>query len=69
MDKKELESIMKKHGDTQESLATYLGISRGCFNNKINERNEASFTQPEIMAMKRKYDLSSEDIGRIFFAP
>ena len=67
MNKRELESIMKKYGDTQASLALFLGISRGCLNNKINERGEASFTQPEIAAMKQKYNLSSEDIDRIFF--
>jgi hypothetical protein len=68
MDKKELESFMKKNGDTQSTLASFLGITRTCFNKKLNERNGASFTQPEIMAMKRKYNLTADDVNLIFFA-
>lgn len=68
MNKKTLESVMKKFGDTQESLAEYLGIARTSFNKKINERDGASFTQPEIKAIKDKYGLSADELNKIFFA-
>ena len=45
MNKNKLESFMKLNGDTQETLATAIGISRTQLNAKINERN-AMFTQP-----------------------
>lgn len=68
MNKAELESIMKRFGDTQAVLATYLGLSRTRFNVKLNERNNASFTQPEIKAIKDRYNLSAEQVSAIFFA-
>lgn len=68
MDKKNLESVMKKYGDTQATLAKVLGISRTCFNNKINERDDACFTQPEMKAIKNRYNLTANDIDEIFFA-
>ena len=67
MNKLSLESVMKKYGDTQESLAEYLGMTRTSFNKKINERDGASFTQPEIKAIKDKYELSADELNKIFF--
>ena len=67
MNKRELECRMKRYGDTQSSLANALGISRGCLNSKINERQCASFSQPEIVAIKKRYNLSADDIENIFF--
>lgn len=67
MNKLSLESVMKKFGDTQSSLAEYLGITRSSMNKKINE-NGSTFTQPEIKAIIDKYSLSAEDINEIFFA-
>ncbi len=68
MNKLSLESIMKKFGDTQSSLAEYLGITRTSINKKINEKNGSSFTQPEMKAIIDKYSLSADDINEIFFA-
>jgi len=67
MNKNELEAIMKRFGDTQETLADALGISRVCLNSKINERNNASFTQPEIQRIKARYDLTCTQLEEIFF--
>lgn len=67
MNKLELEIIMKRYGDTQSRLAEAIGISRVRLNAKINETNGASFTQPEISAIKERYNLSDTDINSIFF--
>ena len=67
MNKREFASLLKRYGDTQETLATFLGISRTCLNSKVNERNGASFTQPELKAIKEKYNLSVEEFNRVFF--
>ena len=68
MNKNELEAIMKRFGDTQETLANALGISRACLNSKINERNDASFTQPEIQRIKQRYSLTCSQLETVFFA-
>lgn len=68
MNKKELECEMKRFGDTQGTLANALGISRTALNYKINERNGAAFTQPELMLLKERYQLSAKRLEEIFFA-
>lgn len=67
MNKLELESVMKLHGDTGTSLAGYLGIARPTFSAKINETNRAEFTQGEIAMIKDKYELSPQEVVEIFF--
>lgn len=67
MNKVELEVVMKRYGDTQESLAEAIGISRGSLNSKINETKNAVFNQPEMAAIRRRYQLNPEDFDRIFF--
>lgn len=67
MNKRMLESFMKLNGDTGKTLADYLGIARPTFSNKINETNGAEFTQGEICLIKKKYQLSAEDMDAIFF--
>lgn len=65
MNKGMLMSVMCLNGDTQRRLAEALGISRPTLSAKMNGR--ASFTQPEISAMKRRYKLTADDIEHIFF--
>lgn len=67
MNKKLLESEMKKHGDTGATLALFLGIARSTFSAKINETNGAEFTQGEISKIKAIYSLDAEKIDKIFF--
>lgn len=62
-----LRSIMMRHGDTNASLAKYLGITEQSVSNKINE-NGTEFKQGEIAKIKVKYNLDSEAIDQIFFA-
>lgn len=67
MDKALLRSHMAKYGDTQESLAEYLGISLSRLNAKINEAGGAEFKQTEIAFIKRRYGLSPRETDSIFF--
>lgn len=67
MNKRLLRSIMTRYGDTNASLAEYLGITEQSVSNKINE-NGTEFKQGEIFKIKAKYRLDSEMVDRIFFA-
>lgn len=67
MDKAKLRSIIALHGETNVILAEAIGVSQQTFSAKINEKNGASFNQPEITKIKERYSLSAEDIDRIFF--
>lgn len=68
MDKKLLESKMKLHGDTNASLAKYIGISPQSFSAKKNETHGAEFTSGEIAKIKEKYSLTATEVDSIFFA-
>ena len=67
MNKELLRSIMVLHGDTNKTLADYLGITEQSLCNKINE-NGTEFKQGEIKQIKIRYNLTSEQIDLIFFA-
>lgn len=66
MDKKLFRSIMVLHGDTNKTLADYLGISAKSVNDKINE-NGTEFKQSEITAIMKRYHLSENQLTSIFF--
>lgn len=63
-----LRSQMVKNGDTQDSLAAAMGISLSRLNAKINS-NKAEFRQNEILFIKRRYNLSPDEVDAIFFNP
>ena len=67
MNSKLLRSLMVLHGDTNASLAAYLGITENSVSNKINERG-TEFKQREISKIMRRYDLSADLVREIFFA-
>lgn len=67
MKKELLRSIMVLHGDTNKDLADYLGITEQSVSNKINE-NGTEFKQGEIGRIKVRYNLTSDQVDRIFFA-
>ena len=67
MNKELLRSIMVLHGDTNKTLADYLGITEQSLCNKINE-NGTEFKQGEIKRIKIRYNLSAEQVDLIFFA-
>ena len=66
MNKKLLRSVMAMYGDTNATLADYLGISEQSVSNKINE-NGTEFKQREIAKIKSRYNLSSDMVDLIFF--
>lgn len=66
MDKKLFRSIMVLHGDTNKTLADYLGISAKSVNDKINE-NGTEFKQSEITAIMKRYSLNENQLTSIFF--
>lgn len=67
MNAKLLRSVMVLYGDTNATLAEFLGITEQSVSNKINE-NGTEFKQGEIAKMKARYNLDSDMIDRIFFA-
>lgn len=60
-----LKAEMVKNGDTQESLAEALGISRQTLNGKI--LGKVDFRQNEILFIKNRYHLTAKAIDAIFF--
>ena len=60
---------MKKHGDRNEDLAKYIGISPQRFSAKLNGTSGADFTRSEIQKIKEKYNLTSDEVNAIFFDP
>jgi len=67
MNKTLLRSIMVLFGDTNKTLADYLGISEKSVNDKINERG-TEFKKSEIAAIKKRYSLTDEQVILIFFS-
>ena len=67
MNKDKLLAAIKEFGERQEDLADAIGLSRTRLSAKIHGRNNASFTQPEIAAIKKRYSLSDVEVNEIFF--
>ena len=67
MNKNMFVSKMKLFGDTQETLATALGISLSRLNAKINETDGAEFKQGEIRFFRNRWNLTPEEVDQIFF--
>ena len=68
MDKRLFRSVMALNGDTNASLAAFLGLTEQSVSNKINEKG-TEFKQGEIARIKSRYNLDSDMVDRIFFAP
>ena len=66
MNSKLLRSLMVLHGDTNASLAAYLGITENSVSNKINGRG-TEFRKGEIARIIERYGLDPETVNRIFF--
>lgn len=65
MNKALLRSIMVLFGDTNKTLANYLGISEKSVSDKINE-NGTEFKLQEMRAIRKRYSLSDEQFSNIF---
>lgn len=68
MDKNKFRSILALNGDTQGSLAEYLKISQNRVSAKINGYRGADFSRSEIELIKKRYNLTSDQIDSIFFS-
>lgn len=66
MDKKLFESKMKLYGDSNVTLAKYLGIAPQTLSAKKN--NNADFTRAEIVKIRDRYNLTIAEVDAIFFA-
>lgn len=66
MDSSLMKSYIVRNDDTQTALAEYLGIALSTLNAKIN--GQTAFRQNEIMAIKKRYNLTAAEVDRIFFA-
>ena len=66
MNKYEFRAEMARHGDSNLSLAKALNISAVSLSKKINSK--VGFKQGEIAFIIERYQLSPDDIDRIFFA-
>ncbi len=65
MNGKLLKAKMVEFGDTQADLAKAIGISASNLNEKLN--GKVSFRQSDIAAIRRRYNLSAEEVDLIFF--
>lgn len=66
MNSRLLRSVMVLNNDTNKDLADFLGISEVSVSNKINEVG-TEFKQGEIALIKKRYNLSPEQVEEIFF--
>lgn len=67
MNSRLLRSVMVLNNDTNKTLADFLGISEVSVSNKINEIG-TEFKQGEIALIKKRYNLSPEQVEEIFFS-
>ncbi len=61
----EMKAIMKRNDDTQEKLAEFMKMEVSSINSRINGKIE--FRASEIVKIKKRYNMSLEEIDKIFF--
>lgn len=64
MDEHMLRSKMTLFGDTSLSLAEALNLHRNTMSKKLS--SECEFTQSEIAFIKKRYNLTDEEVSKIF---
>ena len=60
-------SKMALFGDTNASIAEYLGITPQTNSAKVNGTNGAEYSQGEISALKKRWKLTPVEVNDIFF--
>lgn len=65
MNSNEMKAVMKREGDTQKDLAEALGLPVSGVNARIN--GSVDFRASEIVTIRKRYNLTDQDIGEIFF--
>ena len=68
MNKNKYRSKMALFGDTNETVAKYLGITPQRNSAKVNGTRGAEYTQGEIALLKSRWSLTAEEVDAIFFA-
>jgi hypothetical protein len=68
VNKNKYRSKMALFGDTNESVAKYLGITPQRNSAKVNGTKGAEYTQGEIAMLKSRWNLSPVEVDEIFFA-
>ncbi len=63
----EFKKVMLDNGDNNRSLAEFLNMKQSTFSSKLHE-NGAAFRKREIQQIVNKYNLSAEQIKKIFFS-
>ena len=63
--KSRLKEYMSYYDDNFQSLAEFMGISYQSLSKKLN--NHVDFKRTEILMIKRRYNLTPEQIDYIFF--
>ena len=66
IDKNLLRFFMGKHGDNQTELARAINMSQSALSYRMNGRID--FRKNEMEAIRKRYDLSAEEMQAIFFA-
>ena len=66
MNRKLLKAKMKEYGESGRDLADALGIVRQTLSCKLTG-NRGDFTLSEVVAIKKRYDLTDEETIAIFF--
>lgn len=65
MNSNEMKAAMKRNNDTQQQLAEALGLHLSGVNSRINGHTD--FRASEISKIVRRYNLTVDDVSRIFF--
>lgn len=66
MDMYKLKYYMGRNGDTQSDLAKALGLPQSALSARMNGHTD--FRKNEIDEIRKRYDLSFEELQAIFFA-
>ena len=66
MDMNMLRYFMGKHGDTQADLAQAIGLQQPALSARMN--GHIDFRKDEMNAIRKRYDLTAEEMQAIFFA-
>ena len=67
MNKTKFLIAMTEHHDTQEKLASDMGLPQSAISNRIN--GKIDFRLQEIQFIVDRYDLSADQTREIFFDP
>lgn len=63
----ELKKVMLENGDKNRTLAEALDMDQSTFSSKLHE-NGAAFRKSEMQKIIDRYNLSAEQIKKIFFS-